>query len=508
MKSSPVNEFSSLAAAGGTGELALALKKTNRFLKEDFEKIEELQKILAGSKDDRIHFFEIIKLAVLQTLKTDNAAASSFHLKEDKCENFDQFLDYLKKIPYTIFVSESQSYQQSSLALLLDREAGELKKMVGTRELLESPDFFTNFLLNFKQYRTLFSCLQDHEKKQARQRTPSAIMKRNYDLEEQKNFSGIDVCYSEIQGCRKEQEDTFFVGTANISHAALSASTLQQMFLEFGEKISHNESGSTALLSCLTPDGKLTIANLGDSRAVLFVRDKKSGEVEFKRLTNDSDPADIYERGCIALKGAMVAAAKGLPAIKRVIRPGVKGGLSMTKAFGDAKISAGKIIDYSPDLYQYQIDRKEDKEYFLCLSCDGCFNMSNTFGTIVNEDEYAKLLKESKSKDLISKQFKNYALAQGARDNITVMVANITKNPRENLIMGIFDGHNGAEVSSEAALYFGDRLLDKKKTHTIKVAQETIDIEAIKKEAEEIRPATSVAKTGCFSALLARFRRR
>ncbi len=453
------------AVGGSGGEDAASLKKTRLHFVEDESAKIEFEK-LAKSASDRSHFFEIIKLAIAQTINDYGAVDSVSFLEECYCRNFFEYLEYLKEIPYVA----PATWKITDQNLLEEEEVRELIDMVGDPEILSSPAFFTSFLLKFKACRASWACLLDD------MRTAGFVPYnfKNYtppldsqDLARQLIIENTDVHCSEAKGLRPRQEDAFFVGTlspAFSSNAKDMPNNLQKMFVKFGglEPIRNSVAGSTALVACATPDGKLTLANLGDSRAVLFVRDKKSGAITFQRLTHDSDPADAYERSLVIKNGGY------LDKDAYVGGPGGTRLLSMTKAFGDREVGAGNLIDCCPDMHQYNLKREEDQEYFLYLSCDGAFEGG------VCETNYAAAMEEwYKDKALqekwpnLSTYLRDYALALGSQDNVTVLLADITKVPKAPLVAGVFDGHFDASVSATAAHYLGNQLLNKEKAYMI-----------------------------------------
>ncbi len=301
---------------------------------------------------------------------------------------------------------------------------------------------------------------------------------------------GIDFHYSEAIGNRFSQEDSFIIGEGKNNWPSAEAPHLmEKAFNELGEKIrkycsnKKSEAGSTALLTHYSTDQKLTIANLGDSRAVLFIK-KSDGSFDWIRLTNDQEPDDILEKARIEKNGGSVSDAKNndFPRVKNIYD---QPSLSVARSFGDTKFEGvlegtgndgytyfstnnKKLISYKPDIYQYDIrkilaEQGEGAEVFLLNSCDGLYDYGKG-----NETTYAEALKNwsNNENDLqekwgcnIAEYLRDYALALGSKDNITVCFSNITEAPSKSVFNGVFDGHDGKIVSSIAAKVLKDQLL-------------------------------------------------
>jgi serine/threonine protein phosphatase PrpC len=148
--------------------------------------------------------------------------------------------------------------------------------------------------------------------------------------------------------------------------------TLDRLFLER----SCTSAGSTccmAVMSQLTDDdgagdddyiGKLTIANVGDSRALLL---RRAGMPDFRwsqECTRDHKPTDTKERQRIESAGGFVRNNR------------VAGNLSLSRAIGDARYKSNRrlntqqqMVIATPDITQFRV-RDGD---VLLLACDGIF---------------------------------------------------------------------------------------------------------------------------------------
>ncbi len=307
----------------------------------------------------------------------------------------------------------------------------------------------------------------------------------------------IGFSYSETVGTylRRTQEDSFIIGAANakFSDSAAVPELLRQEFQRLGQEISSSavQDGSTAVLAHYSTDQKLTIANAGDARAVLFIKRKLSNgkfEIEAIRATNDNEPLDVLEIARINALGGLVSGPDHVMGENRV-----NGSLMAARSFGDNDLvgfeaaragfpSNSRLISFDPDIYQYNIaeiaaEAGPEAEVFLLTSCDGLYDHDKA-----NEVTYASIVEEwFNDTDLqdrwsgnISEYLRDCAIYLQSKDNVTVTWANITKAPTQGVVVGVFDGHGGefsrqtnAVTSRTLALEMGNSLLDPDKPKVV-----------------------------------------
>ncbi|MBM3579877.1 MAG: hypothetical protein FJX34_03805 [Alphaproteobacteria bacterium] len=299
------------------------------------------------------------------------------------------------------------------------------------------------------------------------------------------NFGGKRIEYSETIGNHVKrlyevQQDAFLVGEASNAYSGDVATILQNACLEFGgllkSNFGHNsryrvDAGTTGIIAHLATSQKLTIANVGDSRAVLCAK-KADGSFKLIRLTNDHSPNNEEERQRIEQAGGYVMHDG---ACYRT-----NGNLSLSRSFGDCD---DEMINNEPDLYSYELEkilREHDVvEGYLLMSCDGLYPEGGA-----NELSYAAALEKwFKNEGGVQAQFKNNvayylqecAINMGGKqksyDNITVIFCPITGEQTIDLMFGVFDGHrgakndvggdivNGQDLSGLAADFFANRFL-------------------------------------------------
>ena len=364
-----------------------------------------------------------------------------------------------------------------------------LDKAKITNEDLESRQFFHSFLLEFHKQRALSSSeLEDQEVKEIKNSKEFLSKKAGQklyqdtkyekDLAKVTTFGNIEVYHSETIGRRDSQEDAYIIGSAKSDwqDSAKVPALLEKKFADLGPKIrsfgDQINDGSTAIISHYSADQKLIIANLGDSRAVLFVK-KPDGSFDWIRLTNDQEPLDILEMARIEGNGGFVVKEDRY-------KNRVNGILMIARSFGDhysdleglnesRSPNGKKLISYQPDIYQHDIAailaKNDGSEAFLMTSCDGMYDHG-----IGNEATYAKALEDwFKNKNEVQEKWGNnvaeylrdYAISLGSHDNVTVCFSDITQAPTKPLVVGVFDGHGGNVTSSIVAQVLGEDLLEK-----------------------------------------------
>lgn len=445
-----------------------------------------------------------------------------------------EFLRYILDLKLETGTSHSRIFSEEEIEKLLEDASI-------TDEDLKSRQFFHNFLLEFNEQRASDSSKTDNRTVKNLAIDQSFFNKKKANLDRYKadltgagTFGQINVCYSETVGVSegnqkrrgRSQEDSFIIGSAKRDwrNSKKVPSLLEKKFADLGSKIrsfgNQITDGSTAIISHYSTDQKLTIANLGDSRAVLFIY-KNDGSLDWIRLTNDQKPLDILEMARIEGNGGFVS--KAGPYQNRV-----NGSLSVARSFGDHRkefegvdellnqngnANGKKLISYQPDIYQYDIPKilkeAENSQYaFLMTSCDGMYENGN-------EATYANALKTWFNNegrvwekwDNVAEYLRDYAIALGSQDNVTVCFSDITNAPTEPLVVGVFDGHGGCLTSSIIAESLGEDLLkqgaeihyagDKTNTRQMvgKLRQETLREENKDNIYPTTNPVTRRAKT-------------
>ena len=168
-----------------------------------------------------------------------------------------------------------------------------------------------------------------------------------------------------------------------------------------------NNSGSTMVLS-LIQNGRFTIANIGDSSAMLL---KQNGER--LKLTDDQTPnrPDEYNR---------IVRNNGFVVMKDDIAR-VDGCIAVSRAIGDMKYK--KFLIPVPETYNYQIQPEDD---LLILSSDGIYQ-------VFSEEQIAKKVYQMRRfgislKEITQKITDECHIDYNCKDNVTLMIIDLKKH--------------------------------------------------------------------------------
>ncbi|PON40084.1 Protein phosphatase [Trema orientale] len=153
--------------------------------------------------------------------------------------------------------------------------------------------------------------------------------------------------------------------------------------------------GSTAVTAILINCHKLVVANVGDSRAVIY----KNGKA--KQLSIDHEPS--VERESIENRGGFVSNFPGDV-------PRVDGQLAVARAFGDKSLKMH--LSSEPDVEVEQID---DETEFVILASDGLWK-------VMSNEEAVNAIKHIKDARAAAKHLTEEALNRKSSDDISVVV--------------------------------------------------------------------------------------
>lgn len=174
--------------------------------------------------------------------------------------------------------------------------------------------------------------------------------------------------------------------------------------------------GSTACMAVLESH-KLTLSNLGDSRAIL----KMAGGGEVRQLTRDHKPGDALERERIEQAGGFVVNVQGVDRTMGV--------LSLSRAVGDWY--ARPYVTQEPEAFQYALTGKED---YLLLATDGLWDvLSNRDATDIVDRVRAERGPSSRGRPMpsVTRVLVDEAVGRGSTDNITAVWVDLS--PRSML---------------------------------------------------------------------------
>lgn len=145
---------------------------------------------------------------------------------------------------------------------------------------------------------------------------------------------------------------------------------------------------------------RLYVANAGDCRAIVVLRDGKCYP-----LSRDHNPSKSYEKNRVVKAGGVVVDGR------------IEHQLSVSRGFGDRQFKEPKkLVIPTPDVVSVAID--PDLK-FLILACDGLW----TWVSNLQAARFVNLhLKEGMKPNDICKELTKYAIESGSSDNVTVIL--------------------------------------------------------------------------------------
>ena len=224
----------------------------------------------------------------------------------------------------------------------------------------------------------------------------------------------------------------------------------EEMFISSEYKVSKDKSGSCALVAIIVND-KLYVANCGDSRAVMSMKNGK----EWKNITVDHKPNEENEKKRIEMNGGSVYQSQIMLHKGKIMGPYrvIPGRLSVSRTIGDGNAKEEKkgVIIARPDVYECEL--KEKDVDFIVMACDGVFDQISSKEVVDcawmvfnkgNEDVHDKC---GKAVDLIMKS----AMVRKSLDNVTciiIAVKNIGNNNYvvDNVHQHITPTHNNTSI--------------------------------------------------------------
>ncbi|WVN85534.1 uncharacterized protein L203_100681 [Cryptococcus depauperatus CBS 7841] len=173
----------------------------------------------------------------------------------------------------------------------------------------------------------------------------------------------------------------------------------------------NDPSGCTAVVGLLTTDGRIIVANSGDSRSVLGYKGVA------KAMSNDHKPTNTDETARITAAGGFVEFGR------------VNGNLALSRAMGDFEFKQNfslppeqQIVTVVPEIITHHMDGEEE---FLVLACDGIWDCLSsqqvvdfTRRAIANGDSLGKICEDMMVKCLA----KDSSTGGIGCDNMTVVI--------------------------------------------------------------------------------------
>lgn len=206
------------------------------------------------------------------------------------------------------------------------------------------------------------------------------------------------------------------------------------------EEENDRSSGST-LTACIIYKNQVVVSNVGDSRAVLILRNKATGEFVLQRLTVTHKPGDEEEKKRIEASGAksVIVGSKNM-----LTSPYGSNSVAVSRSFGDEGIEG---LIYEPSIATpITVDKK--KEAYVILYSDGISDVLLDKDILkIFKDEYQKSLNGIVNLDAIAEEIHGIAEAndnEDSGDNKSIIITPVNQpnlNKDEGLLVEIIDGH-------------------------------------------------------------------
>jgi serine/threonine protein phosphatase PrpC len=267
-------------------------------------------------------------------------------------------------------------------------------------------------------------------------------------------IGGVDIGIARCKNSKPEprlQQDMGFVSvTAGLDTKEEAKNTLLNAFQNADQATRDNKDGSCATVAVISADGYLTLAHLGDSPAVLFVR-QKDGHMTAKKLTKDHCPSHEPEgiRITELAKSDNYSEAYCIDGYLNYR----ENKIAVTRSLGDSDFV--KLVSKEPEINQWPLSDlvKNDEEAWLCVSSDGLYQRNTPEMCYANE--LISAAAHNQRLDSAAQRFNELAKQQKSNDDLTTVLIALSPQPKESFAVGVFDGHGEtSDVAKTAAGIF------------------------------------------------------
>gem|GEM_PF-2736271 len=257
---------------------------------------------------------------------------------------------------------------------------------------------------------------------------------------------------AEFKGSRYRQEDQFTVESIpefNFLSDNQKIPVLKDAINVIEEEMQNSElgtmKGGSTLCTVVMSGKSLYTANVGDSTAILVVRNHLKEITEFKLLNQVLHYIGYYNVEFLRSKGVAVSRTQ-----LRMIDENGDPSINIYRAMGDFElISSG--LSSKPDMYVDNVIIPENGDAFVINACDGLTESL----TLIQLKLFLKQNKQTALEEL-PLLLTNYAYHCGSNDNVTVIITPIEENKAK--LIAVFDGHSGDHVSLYLNKHFSRRL--------------------------------------------------
>lgn len=275
--------------------------------------------------------------------------------------------------------------------------------------------------------------------------------------------AGKSIGVSQQENMRGYQQDRFMIAEANTQDAVLMKQQISTQFartnseINSSEDINSNRGGSCANLVVIGHD-RIDAAQLGDSRAVLFMRDKATGAVYAYPLNSSlhgvENPKEWERIEKQKAEWQKIDPDVSIGKQRNYLTLGRKG-LAITRSFGDNDFTLerdGKspisLVSKEPEIESWELAHHDKYDYFVGVGCDGMFDKTSP-------EQYAGLVQQHAglTPGEIAEKMVDLALSTGAYDNLTMLFSPVPDDKEKTIVLAVCDGHgrDGEEIAEKAA---------------------------------------------------------
>ncbi|MFT4058351.1 MAG: PP2C family serine/threonine-protein phosphatase [Legionella sp.] len=270
--------------------------------------------------------------------------------------------------------------------------------------------------------------------------------------------------YFETQGPRSSQEDTLAWETLEQLDSLSPEDIGKQLsatYQALDEHVLKNDydDGTTAVTTVYDGKGNFITAILADAASFAAIYDKEDKVLGVVRLNSVTHkPTDPEEEKRINSVGGYVyfSRVNGILAVSRAI------GDKSLKKFGICSEATIDITNIDKLADHVNIHRDDIGKIQIIVTCDGFTDGAEKQTKKGHEDFLYANLEEivksnnKKSETEIARFLVDQVIKSGrSRDNVTVAIQTITKDTKAAFLIGVYDGHGGANASTYVAENIG-----------------------------------------------------
>lgn len=251
----------------------------------------------------------------------------------------------------------------------------------------------------------------------------------------------LSVSFVNEKGYRPSQEDFAVQNNPAVQNSSEAKQYLVQLYTKIRTETANMRPGSCALSAVLTPDFKLTVFNIGDSLACLYII--RGDSIELLQINSFHVEENAEERNRVISAGGRLENGYFISSC------GVHQ-LGMYRFLGNSIITS-PAKSSEPECFEVDlasIKLKEGDRLFAGFMSDG---MYPTSGSLRRHLDYIRSVKNGMMPQIFNNIVKN--IRCDTDDNYTFFLAELTNFEIDKAYaFHVFDGHAGCDVSKYAAV--------------------------------------------------------